>query len=124
MYLLLPFINEGIKNINKSTFRNIVIFFVLFFSIYQTIAKIFRKDGFIFLSNGYSIIWLTVLYIIGAYFGKYENNENKVCFCYFFALNLLYFFFSFITVSVYFNIKKYNQYIPNNLLITFYIFRF
>ena len=119
MYLLLPFINEGIKNINKTTFRNIIIFFVLFFSIYQTIAKIFRKNGFIFLNDGYSIIWLTILYIIGAYFGKYEKNETKKCFCYFFALSLIYLFFSFITASVYFNAIKYNNYIKKDLLINY-----
>ena len=119
MYLLLPFINEGIKNINKTTFRNIIIFFVLFYSIYQTIAKIFRKNGFMFLNNGYSIMWLIVLYIIGAYFGKYEKNENKECFCYFLSLSLIYFFSSLITASVYFNIRENNKYIPNKLLINY-----
>lgn len=119
MYLLLPFINEGIKNINKTTFRNIIIFFVLFFSIYQTIAKIFRTKGFVFLNEGFSIFWLTVLYIIGAYIGKYEKNETKKSFCYFFALSLIYLFFSFITALVYFNMKKYNSYIPNTFLINY-----
>jgi len=31
MYLFIPFLNEGIKNLNRKTFRNIIIFYFFFF---------------------------------------------------------------------------------------------
>ena len=31
MYLFVPFLNEGVKNLNKKTFRNIIIFYIFFF---------------------------------------------------------------------------------------------
>ena len=71
MYLFLPFINSGIKTINKKTFKYLVIFYILFFSIYYIISAIFNKKKYSFLLDGYSSSWLIILYIIGSYFGKY-----------------------------------------------------
>ena len=70
MYLFLPFINFGIKTMNKKTFKYLVIFYILFFSIYYIISAIFNKKNYNFLSDGYSSSWLIILYIIGSYFGK------------------------------------------------------
>ena len=72
MYLLLPFINCGIISVKRSFHRNLVIFFILFYSAYSIIAKIKRYNLNLFLYNGYSAMWLIILYIIGAYFGKYK----------------------------------------------------
>ena len=72
MYLLLPFINFGINSVNSSFHKNSVIFFILFYSIYYVISKIVDlNNNFNFLNGGYSSMWLIILYIIGAYFGKY-----------------------------------------------------
>ena len=118
LYLFLPFINEGLKNINKKTFRNIIIFFILFLSIYQTISKIFQKEGFVHLNNGYSISWLAILYIIGAYFGKYENKKKEVGFSFFLIFILLYFICSFITICFFFGLIELS-FLPNNFLINY-----
>lgn len=40
MYPFLPFINDGINNINRASFRNIIIILICFFSIYDIIVKI------------------------------------------------------------------------------------
>ena len=69
--MFLPFINFGIKTINKKTFKCLAIFYILFFSIYYIISAIFKIKNFSFLLDGYSSSWLTILYIIGSYFGKY-----------------------------------------------------
>ena len=79
MYFLLPFINYGIYYLNKEFHKNIVIFFIFFYSIYNIIAKILGlNSNFNFLINGYSSMWLILLYIIGSYFGKHINmNKYK-----------------------------------------------
>ena len=79
MYFLLPFINFGIYYLNREFHRNIIIFFIIFYSIYNIIAKILcLYSDFNFLNNGYSSMWLILLYIIGAFFGKHINmNKYK-----------------------------------------------
>lgn len=78
MYLLLPFINYGINSLNRKIYRNLIIFFISFFSIYNVIANIFGHENYHFLNDGYTSMWITILYIIGAYFGKYIIiNKNK-----------------------------------------------
>ena len=94
MYVLLPFINVGISSINRNFHKNTVIFFIFFYSIYYLISRIEDlNQNFNFLINGYSSMWLLVLYIIGAYFGKYviiDQNKTVIVF----LLNLLIFFFT------------------------------
>ena len=120
MYLFLPFINEGIKNLNKNKLRNIVIFFILFFSFYHIIAKIVKKTEYNFLSNGYSTTWLVILYIIGGFFGKYViNNEKKASIKHYFFWIFMYFFFSFFTLGVFLKIFNFKNYIPNKLFINY-----
>ena len=120
MYLFLPFINEGIKNINKNILRNIVIFYILFFSFYHIIAKIVKKTEYNFLNNGYSTTWLVILYIIGGFFRKYViNNEKKAKIKYYFFWIFMYLFFSFFTLGVFLKIINFRNYIPNKLFIDY-----
>lgn len=106
MYLFIPFINEGIKNLNRKTYRNIVLFLIGFFSFYNIIATIFSKKDYNFLINGYSSLWLIILYIIGGYFGKYlfqsKNYFNKNKFIYF----LIYIISSFFTSEIKFKLLQ------------------
>ena len=120
MYLFLPFINEGIKNLNKNILRNIVIFFILFFSFYNVIAKIIKKTEYNFLNYGYSTTWLIILYIIGAFFGKYVVDCEKISKIeYYFFWIFIYLFFSFFTFGIFMKIIKYKNCIPNNLFIDY-----
>ena len=84
MYLFVPFLNEGIKNLNKKTFRNIIIFYLFFFSLYDIVSILNKTQPFNQLNSGYSALWLIILYIIGSYFGKYIINNN-------FDENIIYF---------------------------------
>ena len=81
MYLFLPFINLGIKEINKKTFKYLVVFYIFFFSIYYIIGAIFKTEDYNFLLRGYSSSWLTICYIIGGFFGKYilESLDASSC---------------------------------------------
>ena len=107
MYLFLPFINYGIKLLNVKTFRNLVFFYIFFFSIYYIVSFSGIKN-YSFLLNGYSSSWLTILYIIGSYFGKYIleniNKSNKLFKC-FYLIN--YISFSFLTSEIFFITRKY-----------------
>lgn len=119
MYLFLPFIIEGIKNIKKNIFRNIIIFFFVYFSLYNIVAKIINKQEYNFLNNGYSPIWLTILYIIGAYFGKNVINiENKEKFIYYIFWILIYIFLSIFTLIIFLKKNILNS-LSNNLFVDY-----
>ena len=93
MYLFIPFINYGIHYLNRDFLKNIVIFFIFFYSIYNLIAKYMNlNSNFNFLIEGYSSMWLILLYIIGAFYGKYiidYNNNNIIL-----LIKILIFFFA------------------------------
>ena len=94
MYLLLPFINFGINSLNRIFHKNSIIFFIFFYSFYYLIAKIVDIDSnFNFLNDGYSSLWLILLYIIGANFGKYIINNDQYKNTFFLFSYLLIFFF-------------------------------
>ena len=65
MYLFLPFINNGIKNLERNELRNIITFLIAFYSLYNLWGVIIINQGFPQLSNGFSGLWLTILYIFG-----------------------------------------------------------
>ena len=120
MYLLLPLLNYGIQSLNIKIYRNLIIFLIGFYSLYNMIAIIFRKNNNLFLMNGYSGMWLTILYIIGAYLGKYIikfQNEHILIHCIFYIF--IYIFSSFISSEIKFKLIKIKSKIPNNILINY-----
>ena len=72
MYLFLPIINKGIAYLNKSElkicFISILALFVFWHDIMNLNYDIFKTN------KGYSVLWLLIFYITGAYFGKYTIN--------------------------------------------------
>ena len=64
LFLIKPFIDTAIQNMNEEKLKKLFILNVVVFSIIGLVAK-----GFV-LNKGYSIIWLIVLYIIGAIISK------------------------------------------------------
>lgn len=103
MYLFLPFINLGINILNVETFRILVLLYISFFSIYYLIRALFTKKDYSFLISGYSSSWLTILYIIGSYFGKYilERISKSNIFIKFFNL-MNYIGFSLLSSEIFF----------------------
>ena len=96
------------------TFRNLVFFYIFFFSIYYINSALFKKVDYHFLLNGYSSSWLMILYIIGSYFGKYSlenvNKSNKLIKCFYF---INYICFSFLSSEIFFITGK--KYLINYL---------
>jgi len=112
LYLFIPFLNFGINNFNKNKYRNIIFFYILFFSFYNILGHIlyFKTNDIHFLNNGYSAQWLIVLYIIGGYLGKYviinKSNINLKNFVFYL---FIYLFSAFLSSELYFfliNIKS------------------
>lgn len=120
MYLLLPFINYGINLLNKKVYRNLILFFVLFYSFYSLIAKIVGKWNISFLIEGYSSMWLLILYIIGGYFGKYIIIKKiKIDIKYYIFYLLIYIICSLLSSEIYFKLLKTKSKIPKKLLISY-----
>ena len=124
MYLFLPFINQGINFVDKIIFRNLIYFYFVFFSMYHIIVVIFldNKTNFHFLNDGYSPLWLTILYIIGAYFGKFIINHNsnycnRIWNSIFWLL--IYFNSSLISYKIFYTLLKANSNIPNKILMNY-----
>jgi surface polysaccharide O-acyltransferase-like enzyme len=107
MYLLLPFINHGINSLNRKIYKNLIIFFIFFFSFHNFIAIIFGDNNCHFLLNGYSSMWLTILYIIGAFYGKYILiNKNTIDIISFILYILIYISCSFLSSEIKFKLIK------------------
>ena len=118
MYLLLPFINYGISLLNRKVYRNLIIFFILFYSFYNMIGNILGIYNDII--PGYSSRWLTILYIIGAYFGKYIIiDKSKTDLKYYIFYLLIYLICSFLSCEIYFKSLKIKSNIPYKLLIKY-----
>lgn len=117
MYFIIPFINNGVNSINKSFHRNIIIFIIFFYSFSDIVSKIFDINIENFLNNGYSSMWLIILYIIGVYFGKYIiiNNINILNFILFL---ILYLFSTLLSFEVHLKLIKMRSKITNRLLIS------
>ena len=121
MYLFLPFLNQGIININRKSYTKLILFLIGFFSFYNIIGIIFNKNNYHFLNRGFSPLWLIILYIIGGYFGKYkiidDSNIKKIK--YFFFYIFIYIISSFLSSEIYFFLlkknKKYNRLLINLL---------
>ena len=126
MYLFIPFINYGINNLNRKTYRNIIILFFVFYCIFNIIAiALFGSSNYNFLNNGYSSVWLMTLYIIGGYFGKYLfQAKDYLTLKSFILWSLIYFFSTFISSEFLFyieSIKPKKGKIINNLLLVNYV---
>ena len=114
MYLYLPFINDGINNLNQFSFKNLVFFIILFSCFYNIIGEILNKSNYHFLNFGYSSLWLITLYIIGAYIEKFVISNKRKKNRFFFILYILVYFGSSILSSEIF-------FITNNRVLISYL---
>lgn len=68
LFFIIPVLNIVVEKLPKKNLRAVIISVLLLFSVLQVG---FGCDVFT-VGNGYSTIWLAVLYVLGAYFKKYE----------------------------------------------------
>ena len=117
MYLFLPVVNKGISNITKYELKFVVIttlgIFVLWRDFKNKYYDVFN------INKGYSMIWLLILYLTGAYIGKYwvyYYGKQKFFFC--FKCLFIYLFSTYLFTKV--NLNEFNigkGYFQNNLLL-------
>lgn len=78
LYLISPFINILINNINKNQHKGIIIIMSIFFSIWPSFLPYGPSND-----GGYGIITFMLLYFIAAYVKKYDlkpkNSTYKLC---------------------------------------------
>lgn len=75
LFLFMPILNFALNSISKSIMKISLLTILLFTSVIAPIANVF-SDNLFGLGNGYTTIWLMVLYLLGGYIRKYGVLEN------------------------------------------------
>ena len=78
LYILHPYINKIISNINKKQHIMLILICVFFFSLWSSILEpqgILNLNSFVS-DNGYGITNFVMLYFIGAYIRLYHDNKK------------------------------------------------
>lgn len=70
LYILFPFLNYGIRAMNEKQHRILCILLIALFTLYLPSKAL--------VVNGYSIMWMISLYVIGAYLSLYYHPTGKV----------------------------------------------
>lgn len=68
LFLLIPFLNKGLEALNK---KQTGVLLVLLFIAFSLIPSLSGRDAF-GLNEGYGTLWLIYMYLLGAYFRKYD----------------------------------------------------
>ncbi len=80
MFLIIPILNEGLNRLSKKKMGIILITVVVLTTVIRPFFIHFWDDV-LSLQNGYSALWLTILYLIGGYIRKYglfqKINTNR-----------------------------------------------
>ena len=71
LFFFIPVINKAINSMSKAQVRAVVVAMVFFISVLQTILG----DAF-GTAEGSGVLWLMVLYVIGAYIRKFDVMQN------------------------------------------------
>lgn len=72
MFFLIPFMNAAIHTLTQNQLKYTIVVLVMLSSVLDTVFRynVCKTQG------GYSLIWLIILYIIGAYIKKYNVFEK------------------------------------------------
>lgn len=118
LFIFIPFINEMIHHLSKKQYKNLLFISISFLSI-AWVGRIFDADAFT-INNGFSPLWIIIMYMIGAYISLYKDDFIK----YKSKNHLLLYIVSILTtfilncLLVLFKKKLFNQYGGGYFLIT------
>ena len=70
LFILIPLINSGIRNMKERDLKNLFYAIIIVFALFARLTFTF---GF---EEGYTLIWLVLMYIIGAIIKKCEIGKN------------------------------------------------
>ena len=75
LYVLIPFINKMVTQLNKEQYK-ILLIILTFFTVIE--KNIFHSNKF-FINDAFSVIWFIYLYLVSGYIRMYFNkNKNKI----------------------------------------------
>lgn len=129
LFLFIPFINMLVVKLSKKSYKILLLFLIVLFSIVPTI---FPNNYVLSIYDGYSVMWFIILYLIAGYIRLFYNKKTKL-----FKLFLIYFINLFIMILIlllsnkihYFNkygagLNNYNNiFVLIETIVTFLIFR-
>lgn len=84
LFFFLPFLDRLAEKLSQAEYRRLLCALVLVFTV---IPLVMRKD-IPQTANGYSMLWLAVMYLVGGYFNRFGTPKGRN------SKNLLYFFFN------------------------------
>lgn len=70
LFILMPIINKGIRNLDNNMLKKVFVIIFVFFSLLGVVFENFE------LYRGYSFIWITLLYILGMIMKKCNIGSN------------------------------------------------
>lgn len=71
LFFFMPILNYIVENINKNVLKTIGVFVFIVFCCWGSL-----RDKTMCLNNGYSVLWLAIMYTLGAYMAKYNPLEK------------------------------------------------
>lgn len=77
LFILMPILDIALRKLDRRQLRAILAVAIAVFSAGSVVARVVTKKDVFCLNNGCSMLWLTILYLIGGYVCKY-NILGKV----------------------------------------------
>lgn len=74
VFLMMPFLNFIVDKMEADNLRKAILVCILAFSFYASVGS--RWSDPFKLNNGYSIVWLSFMYLLGAILKKYKFHEK------------------------------------------------
>lgn len=74
LFFIMPIINKGIMMLSDIQLRNITLCLIMIFSVLSTLGNFWNKESLFNVEFGYSVLWLMVLYIVGAFLKRSSNS--------------------------------------------------
>ncbi len=71
LFFFMPLLNAIVETVDRNTLKKVAVFiFIVFCCCTQFISRVTSLGG------GYTVIWLAILYVLGAYMAKYDFLHN------------------------------------------------
>ena len=91
VFFLSPFINQMFRNLSEKQIKTLFCFTLVVFSVVPTISQTFTPQQDVFyMGDGYSVFWLTLMYLLGACIKKLNlvshSKKKKYFILYFFCI--------------------------------------
>lgn len=121
LFLFIPFINSLINKISKEEHKKLILISIFTFCGIAFIGRGFGGDIFN-INRGYSFLWLTAMYIVGAYIKVYSNDFDRISNKKFLCISLIFtiitwlseIVISIVTLKIFGKIKGNNLFILYN----------